>query len=139
MIARIPPYGPNPIPMRCPVCTSELAIRRLECRRCGTGIDGDFQLGWVRRLSSEQLGFLKVFVEARGKIKDMEAALGISYPTVVARLDELARATTSEDPATESAPARGPGTDSSERLKILDELSQGTIDTADAVRRLRKL
>ena len=138
MTSRRSPLGPNPLPGRCPVCASELAIRRLECRRCGTGIDGDFQLGWVRRLSSEQLGFLKVFVEARGKIKDVEAALGLSYPTVVARLDELARATTSEEPP--SAPPAGSdsSSESSERLKILDELSQGTIDAAEAVRRFRK-
>src|SRR5437870_2424054 len=84
---------------RCPVCTHELSIQRLACGACGTAIEGRFQLGWLRRLSAEQLGFVKVFVECRGKIKDVEAALGLSYPTVVARLEEVVRAVSDEAPA----------------------------------------
>jgi hypothetical protein len=124
------------------VCSSDLSIRRLECDACGTEIEGDFQLGWLRRLSSEQLGFLKVFVEAKGKIKDVEAALGLSYPTVVARLDDLAQAVTGDAPPPPSGsppprPSSSPA-GSAERLEILEELAQGRIDAAEAAKRLRK-
>jgi hypothetical protein len=35
--------------------------------------------------------FLLAFVKTRGSIKDMEKELGVSYPTVRGRLDELQR------------------------------------------------
>jgi hypothetical protein len=35
--------------------------------------------------------FLMVFIKTRGSIKEMEKELGVSYPTVRSRLDELQR------------------------------------------------
>ena len=78
----------HPVIGRCPVCGDELAVTRLHCGSCDTQIEGRFQLGRFQRLSAEQLAFLEVFVKNRGIIKDVEAELGISYPTVRARLDE---------------------------------------------------
>ena len=77
---------------RCPVCSDELTVTRLHCQSCDTGIDGRFRLGRFQRLATDQLNFVEVFVKNRGIIKDVEAELGISYPTVRARLDEALRA-----------------------------------------------
>jgi hypothetical protein len=82
------------------------------------------------------LGFLKGFVEARGKIKDVEAALGVSYPTVVGRLEDLVRAV-ADEPSGATTPD-APET-SAERMQILDDLAESRIDAAEAARRLRKL
>jgi hypothetical protein len=49
-------------------------------------------LGRLQSLTAEQIQFVEVFIKNRGKIKDMEAELGISYPTVVGRLNDLVRA-----------------------------------------------
>jgi len=43
-------------------------------------------------LTPEQIQFVEVFLKNKGKIKDVEAELEISYPTVVARLNEVVRA-----------------------------------------------
>ncbi|HEX8229024.1 MAG TPA: DUF2089 domain-containing protein [Chloroflexia bacterium] len=82
----------NPLPGRCPVCTSALTVTRLQCGHCGTGIDGAFGLGRLQALTSEQVQFVETFMKCKGKIKDVEGELGISYPTVVARLNEVVRA-----------------------------------------------
>ena len=82
----------HPVIGRCPVCGDELAVTRLHCGSCDTQIEGRFQLGRFQRLSAEQLAFVEVFVKNRGIIKDVEAELGISYPTVRARLDDALRA-----------------------------------------------
>lgn len=37
----------------CPVRSSELAVTRLECRGCGTAIEGDFDAGCFGQLSRE--------------------------------------------------------------------------------------
>jgi hypothetical protein len=94
----------HPVIGRCPVCGDELAVTRLHCGSCNTQIEGRFQLGRFQRLTADQLAFVEVFVKNRGIIKDVEAELGISYPTVRARLDEALRAM--GYPAGASPPAR---------------------------------
>jgi len=39
-------------------------------------------------LNAEQTAFAEVFLSCRGNIKEVEKALGISYPTVRSRLDD---------------------------------------------------
>src|SRR6056297_1163734 len=73
----------------CPVCNRRLHAVKLKCSGCGTVIENEFELSGFSRLSKEQLGFLEVFIACRGSIKDVERALGISYPTVRAKLDDV--------------------------------------------------
>jgi hypothetical protein len=82
----------NQMPGQCPVCHSALAVTRLQCSQCGTGIDGLFAIGRLQALTPEQVQFVETFIKNRGKIKDVENDLGISYPTVVARLNEVVAA-----------------------------------------------
>jgi len=86
----------------CPVCQHELTITRLQCRSCGTALEGEFGVGRFGRLEREQLAFLESFLRSRGNLKEMERELGISYPTVRGRLEALLR---SLDLADGSAPA----------------------------------
>ena len=71
----------------CPVCRHDLTAVRLECGHCGTGIDGHFPTSRFRGLTDEQLDFVEVFMRNRGIIRDVEAELGVSYPTVRSMLD----------------------------------------------------
>lgn len=117
---------------RCPVCGDELQIVRLQCEACGSALEGHFTLGRLQRLTREQMQFVEVFIKRRGKIKDVEEELGVSYPTVVARLNEVVQAMGFEvrQEETESA---------GRRQQILDDLAAGTITAADAAARLRAL
>jgi hypothetical protein len=74
---------------RCPVCSSNLRATRLKCKGCGTVIENDFEFSKLAYLSNEQLRFIEVFIKCRGNIKEVEKELGISYPTVRAKLDEV--------------------------------------------------
>lgn len=76
----------------CPVCTGELTITRLHCRSCGTALEGEFGAGRFGRLDREQLALLESFLRSRGNLKEMERELGISYPTIRARVEALVRA-----------------------------------------------
>jgi hypothetical protein len=115
---------------RCPVCADELRIARLRCDTCGSTIDGNFTLGRFQRLTREQLQFVEVFLKCRGKIKDVEDELGVSYPTVVARLNEVIQAMGFEVRADDSDLA-------SRRQAILDDLANGKVSAAEAAARLR--
>ena len=83
---------PRDVISTCPVCSSELSIARLECRGCGTAIEGDFNVGRFGRLSRDQLSLLESFLRARGNAKELERELKVSYPTVRARIESLVRA-----------------------------------------------
>jgi hypothetical protein len=115
---------------RCPVCADELRITRLRCDTCGSAIDGNFTLGRFQRLTREQLQFVEVFLKCRGKIKDVEDELGVSYPTVVARLNEVVQSMGFE--------VRVDDTDvAARRQAILDDLANGKLSAAEAAARLR--
>lgn len=81
----------NQLPGKCPVCANTMTVTRLQCGTCGTGIDGAFGLGRLQSLTPEQVRFVEVFMKCKGKIKDVEDELNISYPTVVARLNEVVK------------------------------------------------
>ncbi|MBA3274198.1 MAG: DUF2089 domain-containing protein [Chloroflexia bacterium] len=125
-----------PVPGQCPVCGEELHVTRLECGTCRTGIDGHFALDRFSRLSAENLAFLEVFVKNRGVIKDVEAELGISYPTVRARLDEAIRGL--GFPATADDALR-PSQVREERRHILEALRSKSISADEAASRLSAL
>jgi hypothetical protein len=82
----------NQMPGRCPICSHTLTVTRLQCGQCGTGIDGAFGLGRLQALTPEQVQFVEVFLKNKGKLKDVQDELDISYPTVVSRLNEIVRA-----------------------------------------------
>lgn len=125
----------HPVPGQCPVCGQPLHATRLECGACHTAIEGSFALDRFSRLKPDQLAFLEVFIKNRGVIKDIEADLGISYPTVRARLDDVIRALgfpVSED-------GLRPSQAREERRNILEALRAKEITADEAARRLAAL
>ncbi len=83
---------PHDVFATCPVCANELSVTRLRCGECGTVIEGEFGVGRFGRLTREQMQVLECFLRSRGNLRDMERELGISYPTVRARVEALVRA-----------------------------------------------
>ena len=83
---------PHDVISTCPVCANELGVTRLQCRSCGTTLEGDFSVGRFGRLSREQTTLLESFLRSRGNLREMERELGISYPTVRSRVEALVRA-----------------------------------------------
>lgn len=73
----------------CPSCSGPLYPRILECRECGIKIEGQFEGSEFDNLSPDEFHFLRIFIRCEGRIRDMESALGVSYPTVKARLTSL--------------------------------------------------
>ncbi len=124
----------NQILSKCPVCRSDLMVTRLYCMQCNTTIEGTFhaQANPFAQLSPEQVQFVLTFVRCEGRFNRMEEELNLSYPTLRNRLYEIIRALGFE-PGKEEAPVRLSAED---RMRILDELSQGIISSEEAQRRL---
>jgi hypothetical protein len=129
----------------CPVCAGDLTITRLHCRSCGTALEGEFVTGRFGRLDREQLDLLESFLRSRGNLKEMERELGISYPTVRARVDALVRALGFGDgpPAgeeTETFEADGDaGSPADARRTILERLARKELSAEEAAEALRAL
>lgn len=75
--------------VKCPVCGGKLKIKKLQCNGCHTVIENDFSFSKFDLLTAEQIKFVETFLQCRGNIKDVEKALGISYPTVRGKLEEV--------------------------------------------------
>ena len=118
---------------KCPVCGDNLMITTLKCSGCGTEIKGKFSSSRFSRLKSEQLEFIEVFIKCRGNIKDVEKELGISYPTVRNKLDEviLALGYRVDEQDNERI--------IEQRKEILTSLEKGEISSQEAIKRLQKL
>jgi hypothetical protein len=78
-----------PLISACPVCSKQLKITKLQCTHCHTTIENEFELSNFATLSKEQLSFIETFLKCRGNIKEVEKELGVSYPTVRGKLDDI--------------------------------------------------
>jgi hypothetical protein len=130
----------------CPVCSSELAVTRLQCRGCGTAIEGDFNVGRFGRLSREQLTLLESFLRARGNLKELERELKVSYPTVRARIDLLVKslglgdaASVADDVAGDASTTGRNGETVGLRREVLERLARHEVTADEAAALIRAL
>lgn len=77
------------MPLLCPSCNNKLMVQSLICENCKTSVAGSFSLPVLANLSNEDQQFIIDFVKTSGSLKDMAGKLGLSYPTVRNKLDEL--------------------------------------------------
>jgi hypothetical protein len=77
------------LPIICPSCAGTLAVVRLHCDKCDTDVEGHYPLPPLAGLGQEDQEFILEFIKASGSLKDMASLLGVSYPTVRNRLDEI--------------------------------------------------
>jgi hypothetical protein len=76
-------------PSKCPSCDQELIVTELSCLGCQTQVKGRYRLPPVLRLSPEDQQFIERFVLSSGSLKAMAGELGVSYPTVRNRLNDI--------------------------------------------------
>lgn len=115
---------------KCPVCGGDTSITKIRCSRCKTTIEGNFDLCKFCKLTSEQKEFIDVFIKCRGNIKEIEKELGISYPTVKNKIEDVVMALGHkvDDKVYESI----------DRKEILDRLNNGEISVDEALELLKQ-
>ncbi len=125
----------NPLPFRDPLSGGELIVTELFCKDSGITLRGQFEIPRYAKLDVEQTRFLETFLRCRGVITAMEKELGISYPTVKARMDSLLQAL-SLTPVKEDPQRKEKATES--KRAILDQLERGEISAEEAKARLKE-
>jgi hypothetical protein len=109
---------------RCPFCDGKLEISRLGCGQCDTSIETTLGIPAFFRLPSDLQEFVMIFLRCQGKIRDVEKELGVSYPTVIKRLDLVNVLL-----GNQAAP--------SGRKDILEQLERGEITVQEATQLLK--
>ena len=90
-------------------------------------IEGAFELPPLAQLTSGDQIFVIAFIKTHGSIKEMERLFGVSYPTIKARLTQVA----SQLDFVEVNPPASRG-------DILNQLERGEISASEAVDRIKK-
>lgn len=135
----------NLLPTTCPFCDGELIVNEIYCRGCDITSRGSFTPGLVSefdeaklpvlrrfaRLSPEQLVLLESFVRCEGKFNRLQEEVGLSYPTLRLRLNEMLN----DLGFTPQEQERGQKAD---RRQVLDDLAAGKINADEAATRLRE-
>ncbi|MEJ5310439.1 MAG: DUF2089 family protein [Anaerolineae bacterium] len=144
-----------PVPTECPVCHDDLHVSQLVCRTCGAEIRGQFAMDRLSQLIPEQRAFVEIFLLCEGKLNCVQDELGISYPTVRNRLDEIIRALKRKRVAAPPAPPMPavppappmpamppvppkPAVDAAHHQEILERLARHEISLEEALQLLEE-
>jgi len=112
------------LPEVCPFCGGKIQTTEFKCETCNAIVRGSFDLGSFL-ISDEHWEFIRLFIKVRGNLKKMGKILGLSYPTLSARLEEVREVLgflPSED----------------EKDDVISELEMGLIDTNEALKKLEE-
>lgn len=110
---------------KCPACGGPLVITECQCSRCQLQMRGEFQPGRFFCLSAEQMTFIQVFLSTRGNLSEVERILGISYPTIRNKLDEINEILKRTGEAAKES-----------RKQILQDVADGKLSPVAAVEKL---
>lgn len=119
---------------QCPACFGDLRVAELECERCGTVIRGHFSPGPWMRLQPDQWDFVLRFLKVRGNLREMERELGVSYPTIRARLEQILRVL-----GLEEGEVAGTGGSVGEAGSVLQALEAGELSVDEAIQKLENI
>jgi len=120
----------QPLITRDPAGGGELIVTRLEAPETGVAIEGRFSLGWVGKLTRDQLDFVGLLLRNRTNLQKLAGELGVAYNTVRSRLDEVVEALGGP---VEPRPAPDPD----RRREVLDRLAAGELSASGAAAALR--
>lgn len=128
-----------PLITRDPVSGGDLIVTRLECPTSGIIIEGQFSLGWIGRLTPDQLEFIELLLKNRGNVQKLAADMHIAYNTARSRLDEIVKALGGSEEGDTGLPTEPEREKlaSIDRRAILDQLAAKQISVEEAARLLK--
>lgn len=112
----------------CPVCKAKLVLSRLNCSSCGLVIEGNLTLPRLARLNVSERNLAEQMLLCGGNLKELAENLGISYPTLRKRVDEMIASLNKLKKADEEFVA-----------SLLDGIQKGTIKSEEGIRKIREV
>ena len=112
----------------CPVCGGEMIVSEYSCTECGVLLKGAFRRCDICNLPMGLQHFIRVFLKCEGNIREAEKILGLSYPTVKARLAKINRMLAMED--------FSQYVESRDRLGLLEDFKDGKVSIDEVMRKI---
>ena len=112
----------------CPVCKSKLAVAKLQCEGCKVMFEGRFSLPRLARLEPELRQLAEQMLLCGGNLKNLAEIVGVSYPTLRRKVDDLIAALTELRRA-----------DKQTVEAILEGIEKGRIPAETGIRQIREL
>jgi len=128
----MPPFMRPISSLSCPYCQAPAEISSLHCRPCGIKIEGSFESNEFARLNQDDLHFLRIFLQFEGRVRDMEAPLGLSYPTIRSRLSQLKEKIFSSSAATRTAAV-------TPLQSVLEGLERGDLSFDETLKQIKNM
>lgn len=66
-----------------------MTVTRISCECCRLNVEGDIHMPPLARLSGDEMRLAEALVLAGGNLKELAGEIGISYPTLRKRLDQV--------------------------------------------------
>ncbi len=120
-----------PLLTRDPITGEELTVTRLENRARGLVMEAEFSLGWMAKLTPDQLEFAGLLLRYRGNVQKLANEMGVAYNTARSRLDAIVEALGGSPDDTK------PEKVDVDKTAVLAQLEKGEITFEDAMRTLK--
>jgi hypothetical protein len=112
----------------------------LRCEACEVEVAGKFEMNEFCTLAEEDLHLLRIFVLCEGRIRDMESALGASYPTIKARLARLREILAAKRPAAQTTTSVATEPTVEQRTAaVLKDLEASRLTFDEAMARIKQI
>lgn len=118
-----------PLITRDPSSGGELIVTRLESLDSGVVIQGHFSLGWIGRLTPEQIDLVGVLLKNRNNLQKVANELGVAYNTARSRLDGIVAALGGD--------GAGAGAGDGATQEVIGKLESGELSFDDALKALK--
>jgi hypothetical protein len=115
-----------------------MLLAGLRCDNCNVKLEGPFQAHEFMFLSEEDLQFLRIFIQFEGRVRDMEAPLGLSYPTIRNRITEFKERLFNASTVFFDEAQKKKTIDEKNPLEVLSDLEDGEISFEDALKAIKK-
>lgn len=114
--------------INCPVCQHRLTLARLKCNGCGVALEGNFNLPRLARLSPEYIALAEQMILCGGNLKDLAVEVGVSYPTLRKRVDDLIVSLKDMK-----------GSDDKKISAILEGIENGAVTAEEGIRKIKEV
>lgn len=112
----------------CPVCKGKLAISKMKCGDCDIVMEGNFTVPRLARLPREFRILAEQMILCGGNLKELAAQVGVSYPTLRRKVDDLI-----------AALQQLQSTDEAMVATILDDMDKGLVKPEEGIRKIREI
>ena len=117
------------LPTQFPGVVETPLVTRLQFPNSGVTIEGHFRLNEFTLLPATELEFLRLYVKVRGNLKEVERVMGLSYPTIRSRFEDVLQALGYE----------AEQNDEDARDDVIGALERGEISADVALDRLKRI